>query len=308
MKNPSPIAKTLLFIFLCTSALINKTHAQNGIVPLSGMKFFFEGITAKTIQIKIDGSQLLSNRVPLNKEIEINLDQLAGFVQAPNNKTMYAGAELTVLSPQGEVLIKNPDLLIKNYANGFYANQLNNFSIKFGIGADIVKNNINGTLKIRLFDAKGKNQLRLEIPVTFARPGEILQVSKTVKSIKANEGVNGFINGLQAKNMSVQVDTSIKVSPKMAYTSMDISNIEGSSLSEMFQGKETFWVYDSDLNEVKITDQLLKKVKGALENNTVNYTLKIPYRLKSNYAKLYTVRYRWEGQDKRQIIDVVVKN
>ena len=76
--------------------------------------------------------------------------------------------------------------------------------------------------------------------------------------------------------MSVQVDTSIKVSPKMAYTSMDISNIEGSSLSEMFQGKETFWVYDSDLNEVKITDQLLKKVKGALENNTVNYTLKIP--------------------------------
>ncbi len=308
MKNPSPIAKALLFIFFFSSALINKSHAQNGIIPLSGMKFFFEGITAKTIQLKIDGSQLLSNRVPLNKEIEINLDQLAGFVQAPNNKTMYAGAELTVLSPRGEVLIKNPDLLIKNYANGFYANQLKNFSIKFGIGADIVKNNLNGILKLRLFDAKGKNQLRLEIPVTFARPGEILQVSKTVKSIKANDGVNGFINGLQAKNMSVQVDTTIKVAPKMAYTSMDISNIEGSSLSEMFQGKETFWVYDSDLNEVKITDQLLKKVKGALENNTVNYTLKIPYRLKSNYAKLYTVRYRWEGQDKRQIIDVVVKN
>ena len=308
MKNALSIAKALLIICFFSSSLVNTVYAQSGIIPLSGMKFFFEGLTAKTIQVKIDGSQLLSNRIPLNKEIEINLDQLAGFIQAANSKTMYAGAELTVLSPRGEVLIKNPDLLIKNYANGFYVNQLNNFSIKFGVGADIVKNNFNGTLKLRLFDAKGKSQLRLEIPVTFARPGEVLQVSKTVKSIKANAGVNGFINGLQAKDMSVQVDTTIKVSPKMAYTSMDISNIEGSSLSDMFQGKETFWVYDSDLNEVKITDQLLKKVKGALENNTVNYTLKIPYRLKSNYAKLYTVRYRWEGQDKRQIIDVVVKN
>jgi hypothetical protein len=89
---------------------------------------------------------------------------------------------------------------------------------------------------------------------------------------------------------------------------MDISNIEGSSLTDMFSGKETFWVYDSDLNEVKITDILLKKVKGAMENNTVNCTLKIPYRLKTSTNKLYTVRYRWEGTDKSQVIDVVVRN
>ena len=89
---------------------------------------------------------------------------------------------------------------------------------------------------------------------------------------------------------------------------MDISNIEGSSLAEIFSGKETFWVYDSDLNEVKIKDILLKKVKGALENNNVNCTLKIPYRLKANNSKLYTVRYRWEGANKNQVIDVVVKN
>jgi len=94
----------------------------------------------------------------------------------------------------------------------------------------------------------------------------------------------------------------------MAYTSMDISSIVGSSIAGFFQGKEKFWVYDSDLNEVKITDILLKSVEGAMENNTMNCTLKIPYRLKSNYAKLFTVRYRWESADKNQVIDVVVKN
>ncbi len=288
--------------------LANSSFAQkNGILPLTGMKFFNEGIAATSIDIKIDGAQLLSNRIPLNKEIEIRLLQPAGFA-TDNNKTMFAGAEVIVLSPRGEVLLKNPNVFLKSYSNGFYAKDLNNFSIKLGIGTDLMRGNFSGLLKVRLYDLKGKNQLRLEIPVSFAKPGEPLQVSKSAKNIKSNTGVYGMINGLQAKDMLVNVDTTIKVSPKMAYTSMDISNIEGSSLSEIFQGKESFWVYDSELNEVKITDILLKKVKGAMENNTVNCTLKIPYRLKSNYAKLYTVRYRWESADKSQVIDVVVKN
>ena len=288
--------------------IANVSVAQkNGILPLTGMKFFNEGISANAIDIKIDGAQLLNNRIPLNKEIEIMLQKPAGFA-TDNAKTMFAGAEVIVLSPKGEMLLNNPNAFLTSYSKGFSAKDLQDLSIKFGIGTDLMKGNLGGILKVRLYDLKGKNQLRLEIPVSFARPGEPLQVSKNTKSIKSNAGVNGVINGLQAKNMLVNIDTTIKVAPKMAYTSMDISNIEGSSLSEMFSGKETFWVYDNDLNEVKITDILLKKVRGAMENNTVNYTLKIPYRLKTNASKLYTVRYRWEGLNKSQVIDVVVKN
>ncbi|MFM6926605.1 MAG: hypothetical protein ACKOU7_13950 [Ferruginibacter sp.] len=294
------MAACLLFTNVCVAQ-------KNGILPLTGMKFFNEGIAAGSIDLKIDGAQLLSNRIPLNKEIEIRLQQPTGFT-ADNSKTMFAGAEVIVLSPRGEMLMNNPNVFLKSYSNGFTAKDLGAFSIKFGIGTDLIKANPAGILKIRLYDLKGKNQLRLEIPVSFARPGEPLQLSKSTKPIKSGTGVNGVINGLEAGNMLVNVDTSIKVAPKMAYTSMDISNIEGSSLAEIFSGKESFWVYDSDLNEVKITDILLKKVKGALENNAVNCTLKIPYRLKTNSAKLYTVRYRWEGTNKNQVIDVVVRN
>lgn len=308
MKTKQNLYILPAIIFVCNFLFINSSFAQkNGILPLSGMKFFNEGIAASAIDIKIDGAQLLGNRLPLNKEIEIRLQQASGFTM-DNSKTMFAGAEIIVLSPRGEVLLNTPNAFLTGYSNGFYAKDLNALSIKFGIGTNLMKGNLGGVLKIRLYDLKGKNQLRLEIPVSFAKPGESLQVSKTTKNIKSNIGVNGIINGLQAKDMLVNVDTTIKVSPKMAYTSMDISNIEGSSLSEIFSGKETFWVYDSDLNEVKITDILLKKVKGAMENNTVNCTLKIPYRLKTNNNKLYTVRYRWESLDKRQVIDVVVKN
>lgn len=308
MKTNSKLyCRHIIIVAGCFLFLNNSFAQKNGILPLSGMKFFNEGIAADEIEIKIDGAQLLSNRLPLNKEIEIRLQQASGFTMN-NSKTMFAGAEVIVLSPRGEILLNNPNALLTSYSNGFYAKDLNALSIKFGIGTNLMKGNLGGVLKIRLYDLKGKNQLRLEIPVSFAKTGETLQVSKTTKNIKSSAGVNGIINGLQAKEMLVNVDTTIKVSPKMAYTSMDISNIEGSSLSEIFSGKETFWVYDSDLNEVKITDILLKKVKGAMENNTVNCTLKIPYRLKTNINKLYTVRYRWESLDKRQVIDVVVRN
>jgi hypothetical protein len=307
MQDKQQFFKYLSIICIGCFLLLNSSFAQkNGILPLTGMKFFSEGIAANSIDIKIDGARLISNRLPVNKEIEIRLEDASGFT-ADNAKTMFAGAEVIVLSPKGEILLNNPNALLTSYSKGFSAKDLSVLSIKFGIGMDLLRGNFGGTLKVRLYDLKAKNQLRLEIPVSFARPGEPLQVSKNAKSIKATTGVNGIINGLQAKDLQVNVDTSIKVAPRMAYTSVDISNIQGSSLAEIFQGKESFWVYDSELNEIKITDILLKKVKGALENNTVNCTLKIPFRLKTNITKLYTVRYRWEGADKNQIIDLVVK-
>lgn len=305
--NPNFLKQPALLLF-CFMLYSNMSQAQkNGIMPLSGMKFFNEGLSADAINVKVDGAQLLSNRIPLNKEVEVELMQPAGFV-IDNNKTFFAGAEVLILSPKGDVLSKIPNALVANQSTGFGAAFQKKFSIKFMVPGTLTKGNFAGQVKIRLYDIKSKSQLRLEMPVTYARPGETVHVSRTAKSIKTNSTAKAVSNGIQVKNMTVNTDTSIKVAPKMAYTSLDISSIEGSSMADIFGGKENFWVYDSELNEVKITDILLKQVKGALENNTVNYTLKIPYRPKATLAKLYTVRFRWESPDKMQVIDVVVNN
>ena len=91
----------------------------------------------------------------------------------------------------------------------------------------------------------------------------------------------------------------------MAYASIDMTGITGSSLAEVLSGKESFWVYDQNLDEVKISDRQLKQVGAAMEENTVNYLSKIPFRLKTITGKTYIVRFRWESQDKKKIIDVV---
>lgn len=307
MKVQVLLCKQTLTLISGCFLLLNTGIAQNnGILPLTGLRYFKEGISVKNIDVKIDGAQLLSNRIPVNKEIEIALQQPTGFSEN-NSKIIFAAAEVIILSHKGEILLTEPNILLKNQSTGFSEKDMTAFSLKFNINPASLKTNFNGTVKLRLYDLKSKNQLRLEMPVVFARPGEQLQVSKIAKPIKSADGVTGMMNGLKAKSMLVMIDTTIKVAPKMAYTSMDITSIEGSSIAGIFEGKESFWVYDDALNEVKITDMLLKQVKGAMENNTVDYTLKIPYKLKNTSTKLYTVRYRWESPDKRQLIDIVAK-
>ncbi len=295
--------KTLLIFSILASSAIGQ---DKGILPLTGIKYFKEGIQTQSISMKIDGAQLMSNRIPFNKDIELVLGQPSGF-SADGAKKVYAGAELVIVSPKGEVLAKTPNLLSQKEASGFSYKELSELSIRFNITPQMLKVYMNGTLQLRLYDLKSKSQMRFEMPVTFSRVGEQLQLSNTAKTILQKEGSVGVVNGLKAKKVQVSVDTTISVAPKMAYTSLDLSSIEGSSISGIFSGKESFWVYDDNLNEVKITDILLKQVKGAMENNNVDYTLKIPYRLKGSPSKPYTVRFRWESTDKKQVIDVVVR-
>ena len=290
----------------CLAFSLVSLAQSNGVLPLTGMKYFKEGIQAQSIAMKIDVAQLLSNRIPFNKDIELLVGQPTGFA-ADGSKKVYAGAELVIVSPKGEVLLKTPNLLLPNEGRGYTAKEISELSIKFNITPKMLSVYMNGTLQLRLYDLKSKSQMRFEMPVTFSKMGEQLQVSNTAKTILQKDGAVGVVNGLKAKKVQVSVDTSIKVSPKMAYTSLDVSAIEGSSISGIFSGKETFWVYDENLNEVKITDMLLKQVKGAMENNNVDYTLKIPYKQKNTPAKVYTVRFRWESPDKKQLIDVVVR-
>ena len=296
------------YIFLAAIFfLLNESAGQDkGILALTGARYFKEGAGAKTIDIKVDGSFLLSNRLPLNKEIEIRLQAPTGFTE-DKTKVFFVAAELNIMSLKGTLLLKVPNVFKDNEAKGFAANNLKELIIKVPLRAEVIKTEPGCIIKLRFYDLKTKNQLRLELPVTIARPGEVVQVSKAVNEAKSDISSQAMSVGVKIKNILVTLDTSIRVSPKMAYNSLDMSGIEGTSIVEVLSGKESFWVYDNDLNEIKITDKQLKQVGGAMENNVVNYLSKIPFRLKTNTGKSYFVRFRWESSDKKKLIDVVVK-
>ncbi len=296
----------LFILFISFFLLINDTHAQSkGILPLTGGRYFSEGIWAKNIEVRVDGSTLLNNRIPLSKEFEIRLQVPTGFVQDKSNM-IFAAVEVTIVSGKGITLSQTPNVFKDNEAKGFAAGTFKDIIVKLILKPELIKAEPGCVIKIRYYDLKNKNQLRLEFPVIIATPGEALQISKSINELRSPAAYHAQTIGVKIKTIHVTVDTSIRVNPKMAYASLDMSNIEGTSITEVLSGKESYWVYDTDLNEIKLTDKQLKQVGGAMENNVVNYLSKIPYRLKTVTGKLYTVRFRWESSDRRKMIDVVL--
>ena len=297
----------MLILSACGFLSNNTCGAQNvGILPLTGIKYYKEGVWAKSIDIRIDGSQLVSNKIPVNREVELVLQMPTGFT-ADKKKFSYPAAEYILTTTKGDLILNTPNLLLKNETTGFAPKDFKSLSMKFALTADLVKMNSSVMVKVRIYDLKSGNQLRLEFPVNLiVKPGDVLQVSKTVKPLKCPPNAMAFVCGVKANTMYLSLDTNIKVNPKRAYYTLDIVGITGTSLGGIFDGKESFWVYDSDFKEIKITDILLKQVGGAMENSNVDYTLKVPFRLKKDPPKGYTIRFRWESADKSQVIDVVV--
>ena len=280
---------------------------KKGMLPLTGIQFYNEGIWSNTIAVKINGEQLYGNRIPLSREIEISLQEPTGFV-ADKKKNVFIGAEYSLVSSKGEVLRTIPNLLFQNETKGFTAKELKEVSLKFGIAEGVIQPNSKAVVKIRVFDLKGKKQLRLEYPISISYPKEMIYVTKSVQTIKTPPGSMFMSTDFKPKSIAFSIDTTVKAESKMAYLSMDVSKIAGADVVSMLQGKDYFWVYDSSYKEIKIKEILLKKVGGAMEGGNVNATVKIPFRLKTDKTKGYVVRYRWESADKRQVMDIIVTN
>lgn len=292
---------SIVYFFVLPQCIAQK----NGIFPLTGIHYFNEGLWSNSISVKINGEQLYGNRIPLSREIEITLQQPTGFI-ADKKKNVFIGAEYSLVSAKGEVLRTIPNLLFQNETKGFAAKDVKLVSLKFGIAEGVIQPNSKAVIKIRLFDLKGKNQLRLEYPISISYPKETIPLTKGIQTLKTPPGSMFMMTDLKAKSLAFSVDTTLTQEKNMAYVKLDISKVDGTDIVGMLQGKESFWVYDNAHNEIKIKEKLLKKVGGAMEGGSVNCTINIPFRLKTDKAKGYIVRYRWESGDKTQVMDIVV--
>ncbi len=299
MKNPLAI----LCSFLCL--VCNSSLAQtNGVLPLTGIQYFNEGISAKYVDVDINGAILLNNRIPANKEFTLKLQAPVGFVPDAAKK-IYPAAEVTVLNSRKQVLASMGNVMKEYERTGFTAQGYNMLSLKVSLRSEWLKNETECVVQVRYYDLKSKKQMRLLFPVSIATANEPLAVSKLPLSIKTSDESLGMSNALKIKKADIMVDTSIRVAPKNAYLSIDIPGITGTNMAEVLGGKYTFWVFDQSMNEIKIADKLLKKVGGSMEDELVNLTVKIPFRSKTDLKKGYIIRCRWESTDKKKIIDIV---
>jgi hypothetical protein len=213
--------------------------------------------------------------------------------------------EVIFFSSKKQQLAVIPNLLKDSEKTGFSSNSLKEVPVKLILQSQWLKSETECVIQVRYYDLKSKKQLRLLFPVSIAAANEPLALSKVSTYIKTSDQSLGLSSAVRIDKATLMVDTSIRVAPKNAYLSIEIPEITGTSMNEVLNGKNTFWVYDKNMNEIKITDKLLKKIGGAMEDNLVNLTVKIPFRLKTDTKQMYTVRYRWESTDRKKIIDIV---
>ena len=100
-------------LFLCITTILGSysfSIAQNnGILPFTGIQYFNEGLYAKYAEISIDGSTLMSNRIPANKEFVFRLQSPAGFTEDAAKK-VYPAVEVIYFTSKKQQLAVIPNL------------------------------------------------------------------------------------------------------------------------------------------------------------------------------------------------------
>ena len=300
------------FIILAGVILgIVKGYAQeSGMLPITGMQYFKEGIWAKSINAKMNGQYLMGNRIFFNTEIEINLQQISGLTP-DKKKNVFPAARYCLLNGKGDTIQPMSNFMLEHQGVGFTPKEMTKgLIIKVIVKEGLVQPNSKAIICIVLFDQLKNNLLRLEYPISLAYPREKIPLSQAASlPLKSPPGSISMAFGLTSKTIEFKVDTAISYNTKLAYVQLTFSKLGGTDLISMLQGKEMSWVYDTLFNEIKAKDKILKDVGGALEggSGTVNCTVKIPFRSKTDKRNGYFVRYRWDSPDKTQALEIVAK-
>ena len=281
-------------------------HAQisSGLLPFSGIRYFNEGIYCRYAEVKVDGIPITHNRIALGKEFILQLQLPTGFTEDAA-KRIYPAVEISYLNAANKVLGTVANVLKDKEKTGYVGGSLNELLLPLSLQPALLKNEINISIQVKLYDLKSKKQHRLIFPVAVATANQPTIVSKKATAIKSSDNSQGLSSGVSFAKATITVDTSIRVAPTNAYLSIDIPGITGTSMSEVLGGKNLFWVYDKNMNEIKIADKVLKKIGGSMEGNMVNMVVKVPFKNKNITAPGYTIRDRWESTDGKKVIDIV---
>ena len=299
---------------------------KSGTLPFTGVRYFYEGISAKKIDVKIEGKDLKTNKIPLGKYVDFFISAPEGFL-ADADKKYFVGAEVLYISADKKILSNSKNIFSDFETKGFSKEALANMKISINMRPDLLNNNKNVDILIRVYDLKSDKKLRLIFnadiiaavdnlaaaatstkpttgPIAAPKPAAPV-TSAGPDKLNPEKAKPTKLTGIKISSIEVSVDHSIRVSPTMAYLSIEMLGITGTSLQEITSGKETFTVYDENNKPVVIKDKLLKKIKGSMEDSIVDYTVKIPFRPKDQTGKNYKVIFTWTNSNKTKVLEVV---
>lgn len=121
------------------------------------------------------------------------------------------------------------------------------------------------------------------------------------KPFKAKDGTLLYINNPEVKIASATVSIDTSTSKNFYCVNIELNAVTGSTFAEMLEASHLYSVADKNNKPLPFKDRVLKKCGGSLEDNLVNYTIKLPYKLKTDPERVYNVSYMLQTRSGKTI-------
>ncbi len=292
---------SILFVSFLTTHL---TAQKNGILHLTGIKYFRDGVWGKNIEVNVNDNLLISNKVPHNTDFDIKLIEPTGFVPDAKGK-FYPGIKILLLNAKKDTIAFSPNIF-GSKGFGFEEGTFKSLTATLGYTQKV---NDGDTIYqfITFFDTRSKNKLSIEFPVLISfKPDSLLTTTYTSTA----SGTKGYkaaaTNGIQLNTIEAYLDSIYF--PTSLYYSLRSAKMLGITLDEAKVGNFNAWIYDENMNEV-ILPKKAQHYFALLKNGSdeINVLVQIPLNPTDKNNNKYTARYRWESKDGLKVIDVVNK-
>jgi hypothetical protein len=294
----------ILFFLILSVISLTVAAQKNGILPLSGIKYYRDGVWGKKIEVLINDKNVISNKIPHNTDFDIKLFEPTGFVADEKGK-YYPGIKVLLLNNKKDTIAYSPNIF-GNKATPFEKMRFKSLTATLGYTQKV---NEGDTiyLYITFFDTRSTNKLKLEFPITISFKSDSLLTTDFISSASGTKGYNAAAtNGIQLNTIEAYLDSTYY--PKSLYYNLRSAKMLGITLAEAKAGTFKTWVYDENMNEVphpKLPQQYFALLKNG--SDEINVLVQIPLNPTDKNNKKYTARYRWESSDGLKVIDVVNK-
>lgn len=307
MKQTSSMIRftyLLAFLFILLSPPVNAQ--QYGLLPFTGATYKAEGIWAKKINIELDGKTWTSNKLPIRTELKIILDKPTGFLKDKNGR-YHPGLELLIQNTNKDTIGYAANMMNDPGNTGLNEFQFENLKFTLGFN-EKSKPGDTAVLSIRFFDQKSKHHLKFTLPVIIVANELPLENTASTYIVKSDTGLEGMATGIEMKQLQSYWDSIYY--PKSLYYNLRAVALENITAKEINEGSFFTWIIDKNGNEIKpaVKPEKIAKQYAAKTNKdgeAINLLVTIPLNPSDALNKSYSIRYRWQSNDNKKIIDIV---
>ncbi|MBL0144969.1 MAG: hypothetical protein IPP48_03600 [Chitinophagaceae bacterium] len=292
-----------LLLLLIFAFLASHLHAQkNGILPLTGIKYFREGVWGKSIEVTINGNTLTGNQIPMNADFDLKLTYPTGFV-ADAKGAYHPGIKVLLLNARKDTIAFSPNMFSESKGIGFTSANFKSLTATLGY-YEKLKPGDTIYQYFTFFDTKSKNKLTLDFPVTIT---DSLQTREMLYTASSTSGYNAAAcGGIQLKKIEAYLDSIYY--PKSLYHSLRSAEMLGITTEEVNKGKYEVWLFDENMKEIPLFNEAKQyAAKTFTGREEINILVQIPLNPIDTKNKKYTARYRWESGDGKKVLDIVNK-